>query len=344
MNNDDIDSLYEQIFGQEERPNIFRPDDEEYIALRQEILSSKREFVTTKRLPFSGIRIVPYEKCIVQVEENRGHHIFYLKEYKDFFSMSVYAAGYYDAAEDKFVVLQNSFCIYTDYFRDLSQKQKIISSFSVKCSRSLQNEVVKYDSAALAASYFLGRKSSFRAWRDESGKSLDAYFEKYRRSNIDALEDSTFPGYIAPEVKWTIGGIVSALKEKDKSVVARRTMSPLLVQRPFYIKKDTSPERACDAMGVYDVKSKNFILQAGSLIALTAVPSYDASSAGLSRARFIARYCSKETNGYRLKNDRVFETPTAAASYVLGRSANGWLEWRDEDGKTLDSSYRKTDT
>lgn len=337
MNNDDIDSQYEQIFGLEERPNIFKCDDDEYIALRQETLSSKREFFTTKGLPFSGIKIVPYERYIVQVEESRGHHMFYLKESKDFFSTSVYAAGYYAADEDKFVVLQNSFGVYSDYFRELSQKQESISPFLVRNSRLLQNDATKYDSASLAASYFLGRKSSFRAWRDASGKSLDAYYDKYRMSNIDALEDMTFPGYIAPKVKWAVCGIVSEPKEK------KGTNNPLLEKRPFYIRKDTSPERACDAMGVYDAKCRNFILQAGSLIALKAVPSYDASSAGLSRARFIARYCSKETNGYRIKNDRVFDTPTAAASCVLGRAANGWLEWRDENGKTLDSSFRKTD-
>ncbi|HAM60442.1 MAG TPA: hypothetical protein DCP60_01205 [Psychrobacter sp.] len=32
--------------------------------------------------------------------------------------------------------------------------------------------------------------------------------------------------------------------------------------------------------------------------------------------------------------------PSGASSLVSGRSTNGWIEWKNEAGKTLDSVYR----
>ena len=36
-----------------------------------------------------------------------------------------------------------------------------------------------------------------------------------------------------------------------------------------------------------------------------------------------------------------FTSPSSAAMFVLGGSTNGWIEWKNEDGKTLDEMYRK---
>jgi len=44
---------------------------------------------------------------------------------------------------------------------------------------------------------------------------------------------------------------------------------------------------------------------------------------------------------YIFKMDHVFSSPSAAAAAVLGRHANGWLEWKYENGKTLDEVIRK---
>jgi len=40
-------------------------------------------------------------------------------------------------------------------------------------------------------------------------------------------------------------------------------------------------------------------------------------------------------SSYRLPADHVFKSPSAAASALLGRSANGLLEWKDESGQSL---------
>ncbi len=36
-----------------------------------------------------------------------------------------------------------------------------------------------------------------------------------------------------------------------------------------------------------------------------------------------------------------FTSPSSAAMFVLGGSTNGWVEWKDKDGNTLDHVYRK---
>ena len=45
---------------------------------------------------------------------------------------------------------------------------------------------------------------------------------------------------------------------------------------------------------------------------------------------------------YILTSSIEFTTPSGAASFVLGGSINGWTEWKNKDGKTLDEIYRKS--
>ena len=40
-------------------------------------------------------------------------------------------------------------------------------------------------------------------------------------------------------------------------------------------------------------------------------------------------------------SDHVFSSPSAAAAVVLGRRANGWIEWKYKDGRTLDEVKRQ---
>ena len=44
---------------------------------------------------------------------------------------------------------------------------------------------------------------------------------------------------------------------------------------------------------------------------------------------------------YILRVTLEFNTPSGAGEFILGGSINGWAEWKDKDGKTLDEIYRK---
>lgn len=50
----------------------------------------------------------------------------------------------------------------------------------------------------------------------------------------------------------------------------------------------------------------------------------------------------KAENGILLfVEDYTFNSPSTAAAVVLGRSANGWIEWKDKNGLTLTDKFRK---
>ncbi|MEB9406950.1 DUF4357 domain-containing protein [Bacillus cereus] len=50
----------------------------------------------------------------------------------------------------------------------------------------------------------------------------------------------------------------------------------------------------------------------------------------------------QQENIYVFTSNYFFSFPSAAAAVVLGRRANGWTEWKAEDGRTLNELERKT--
>ena len=44
---------------------------------------------------------------------------------------------------------------------------------------------------------------------------------------------------------------------------------------------------------------------------------------------------------FTLKTTLEFNTPSGASDFILGGSTNGWTEWKNKDGKTLDEICRK---
>ena len=91
-------------------------------------------------------------------------------------------------------------------------------------------------------------------------------------------------------------------------------------------------------IGVYDKDTGAFTVLAGSEIDL------DRTVIKL-RAAINARsqLFSSAKGGQILDIDLTFTSPSAAAVFVLGGSANGWTEWVNDQGMTLDSIYRHGD-
>ena len=92
------------------------------------------------------------------------------------------------------------------------------------------------------------------------------------------------------------------------------------------------------AFGVYD--GENFEVIEGSEIDM----SRKCHSATIEKQRQTAL-----ANGniicvdgkYQLTVSVSFTSPSSAGMFVLGGSINGWVEWKDKDGNTLDEIYRK---
>lgn len=95
-----------------------------------------------------------------------------------------------------------------------------------------------------------------------------------------------------------------------------------------------------DATGQYT--EEGMVVLKGSRGRAEAVPSMTPMSAGKNRQRLIAAGdLTLENGAYLFQRDVLFRSPSGASDVVLGRSSNGWLEWKDPAGKTLDELKRQ---
>ena len=106
---------------------------------------------------------------------------------------------------------------------------------------------------------------------------------------------------------------------------------PKATENLFYIKG-----RGCEAKGFYS--SNGFTVQKGSVIAPTVVPSFGWKE---KRNDMVQEYTVQEGTKLFMTSDITFSSPSTAAMFVLGRPSNGWTDWKDDNGNTLDSVYRK---
>jgi hypothetical protein len=52
----------------------------------------------------------------------------------------------------------------------------------------------------------------------------------------------------------------------------------------------------------------------------------------------------EQENVLMFSQDYIFGSPSAAAMAVLGRRANGWTEWKNKDGISIDKIFREVET
>jgi hypothetical protein len=103
----------------------------------------------------------------------------------------------------------------------------------------------------------------------------------------------------------------------------------------------TSPVLTCKGKGVqatgYEA-SQGFIVLAGSQAATNSAPSMEQHVRGIFdlRQELISNGVLATQNGCHLfTQDYTFSSPSSAAAVVLGRSANGRIEWKEGNGRTL---------
>ena len=94
--------------------------------------------------------------------------------------------------------------------------------------------------------------------------------------------------------------------------------------------------RGCNAKGFYS--SSGFTVLKGSVIAEESTPSFHWKE---KREKLLSEYTTKKGLALIVTSDITFSSPSTAAMFCLGRSANGWDEWKDKEYRTLDVIYRK---
>ena len=94
-----------------------------------------------------------------------------------------------------------------------------------------------------------------------------------------------------------------------------------------------------DAQGYYD--DDGFVILAGSLIRQSQAASAPPFVTRLKESLLSSgKLIAVNDTSYKLTENHLFKTPSGASALVSGRSTNGWIEWKNAAGQTLDSIYR----
>jgi hypothetical protein len=100
------------------------------------------------------------------------------------------------------------------------------------------------------------------------------------------------------------------------------------------------------ADGVGEYTTEGFVVHKGSKGRAEIVPSIQGTSHERMRSQLIVEGVLAENAGSAgsmlvFTRDHLFSSPSTAAMAVMGRSANGWVEWKTASGKTLDEVKRQ---
>lgn len=100
------------------------------------------------------------------------------------------------------------------------------------------------------------------------------------------------------------------------------------------------------ADGVGEYTTEGFVVHKGSKGRAEIVPSIQGTSHERMRSQLITEGVLTENAGSAgsllvFTRDHLFSSPSTAAMAVMGRSANGWVEWKTASGKTLDEVKRQ---
>lgn len=103
--------------------------------------------------------------------------------------------------------------------------------------------------------------------------------------------------------------------------------------------------RGSGADGVGEYTPEGFVVHKGSRGRAEIVASIQGTSNERLRMQLVVDGILMEQNGQLIfTRDHLFSSPSMAAMAVMGRSANGWIEWKTPDGKTLDEVKRQSVT
>ncbi|MHC1564804.1 MAG: GIY-YIG nuclease family protein [Candidatus Syntropharchaeales archaeon] len=109
-------------------------------------------------------------------------------------------------------------------------------------------------------------------------------------------------------------------------------------------KKNTLVCKGKNAIAEGDYTEDGLIVFAGSEANVEETRSIPLSLKGIRQRLIEAGVLAIDEEGvYKFTSDYIFSSPSAAAGTVLGRSANGWTEWKYENGKTLAEVHRQAE-
>lgn len=101
--------------------------------------------------------------------------------------------------------------------------------------------------------------------------------------------------------------------------------------------------RASGANGRGMYTQEGFVVLKGSVGRRESVPSIIGTSGGRIRDKLLESGVMRaEGDTVVFERDHLFRSPSMAALALMGRSSNGWIDWKTKDGKTLDAVKRQS--
>ena len=203
-----------------------------------------------------------------------------------------------------------------------------------------RNGIIRLDDHNLKKDFW-NKAIMFLAGSDHFTLNILSGLEKYAiqkalAANRYDVDNKTTPQYniseydmpIIEEIYEEIEFIMATLGYRMNSVSSQST------QKVF-----TTSRRGVIAYGVYSGES--FELLPDSEIDFSRIVNLDSYNTKRQALLADKSIIQKADGKYYLTKIISFKTPSGASDFVLGGSTNGWVEWKDKDGKTLDELYRK---
>jgi hypothetical protein len=95
-----------------------------------------------------------------------------------------------------------------------------------------------------------------------------------------------------------------------------------------------------DAEAVGELVEDGFVVRAGAIARIEVVPSAVDIVPPMRKKLIDSGVLVQENGHLRFTQDYLFNTPSGASAMVLGRSSNGWQDWKAKDGRTLNDVKR----
>lgn len=142
------------------------------------------------------------------------------------------------------------------------------------------------------------------------------------QSSISELDKAEMEEFIE-NIKLLVNTLGHKVFESKRAISVAQSQSPL-----FYLSSGKE-ERFCDATG--QLSSEGFLVLKGSKISQQLVTSF---TNGLKKLREKLIQENIISN-FEFQEDYIFTSPSAASSFVSGRSSNGLIEWKTSNGISL---------
>lgn len=120
----------------------------------------------------------------------------------------------------------------------------------------------------------------------------------------------------------------------DKKREHNKGLNSLSKENIFYCRG-----KGIEAVGEYS--DEGFVVFKGSQMVLEKAASMK-TYANLRDKLILDKIVIQKNQHYVFKSDYIFKPPSEAGSVVLGRSSNGWVVWKNEEGKSMDEVIRKS--